>query len=230
MARLRRVVRRRYPMRRRFYRRRLLRSRFLRRRKLRSGCMRVKLTRITTYELDVAKPVLWAANIQGSDFREFENVATGYESYRFSKMRVTVLPLPNISLNTQPGSTNQTLIPCYAMFPWHKSVPTGDNILFSDSLSIDRHKLYRGTQVGRQTYNLNTISTAKDDNGNKAVAINWAPKIAIQGDYNFIRHYGGMIAFQGLDGAPEGTKVKFNIKQDVYCTFYNQSILPVPKT
>lgn len=176
---------------------------------------------------------MWAINVAAEDFREFENVATGYESYRFKKLRVTVMPLANVAMN--PGNWSDkanaiTVAPAYALFPWHRDVPaSGGAVSFSDALSIDKHRIFRGTQIGSQSYNLNTITTAKDNDGNRAVSINWSPRIAVQGEYNKIRHYGGMLAIQGIEGVGASNTMKFNVKMDLYCTFYGQNIIPLPK-
>ena len=216
MARFRRTVRR--PVRRvRARRRRLFRRR--RRFPIRSSDLLCKLTKISTVSVDVTKVNVYSLSFLPTDFPEFNNLRNSFEMVKFLKVKVRVLPLQNVSNNTSSA------MPAYCMVPWHRGVAAATD--FNTYLSIDKCKIFRGTQIGRQSYVPCDLLANSTD---KATAvqtdtINWRPTLFVtKSQENFPRIYTGLIAFQG-DGALTSGAAKYNVIMDVWVVFKKQNIL-----
>nr|ATQ39403.1 capsid protein [Cyclovirus sp.] len=201
------------------------RRRFLRRRRRRprSGNLFCKLTKVSSYTVDSSTNNIWDGSFKLSDFPEHVALEKNFESVKLYKVRVTVLPMQNVSNNTTSVVTG------YVMCPWHYPIDLPKQ--FNDYLSSDKAKLYRQTQVGRQTYvpNImlcNDISSASAPPQRATVdTMMWRPTLRTThfGDSNTVpRIYAGIIAFQG-DPSVGATKSHFNVKMDVWVQYKNQT-------
>ena len=115
----------------------------------------------------------------------------------------------------------------YVMFPYHQALP---HVGFSDYLSIDKAKYFRGTAVGRQSY-VPRIATATSvvSAGGSITAFYknyvWRPILPApakgESKNTLPRLYTGACVFGG-NAQTTGTAY-YTIKTDVYLTFYNQN-------
>lgn len=210
---------RRKPVRR--VRRKLFRRRV---RRIRSSNLSCKLTRVDSVDVDTSGNHTYYLHFTPGLFPEYTSLSPNFEFCKFNKVVVTVLPMQNVSNN----STSQA--PAYVMIPW-KEQTVLDAKGFNSLCSIDKAKLYRGTQVGRQSYvpachvGVSTSSAAAPLQSDK---IEYRPKIKFlgaAGPNENINIYVGIIMFQGF--ADLSTKMHFNVKMDVYCTFYNQNTINI---
>ena len=208
--------RRRYVPRRRYGRvvrrfRRIPRLRFSSNRK--TGNFSVKCTRIVTLGIPPKENYYWLTWFLPSDFREFSNLSANFESFRFRRLVVTAYPMQNVANNST------SICPTYAAIPWKNKEPAKD-VLFSDLMSVDKAKIARQTQVLRQSY---VPAVHMDSNSLIGVDIKYAPKLRGSEESAKLRHYAGLLAFQGLE--KQETATNFCIKMDAYVTFYRQSII-----
>lgn len=217
MARFRRTFRR--PVRRvRARRRRIFRRR--RRFTVRPSDLLCKLTKISTVRVDVTKVNVFSLSFLPQDFAEFTNLRDSFEMIKYLKVKVRVLPLQNVSNNTTSA------MPAYCMLPWHRTGPASSE--FKNYLSVDKAKLFRGTQIGRQSYvPCNLLANSTDTAGAVSTdTIHWRPTLFIQsGQKAFPRIYTGLIAFQG-DGALTSGEAIYNIIMDCWVVWKKQSTLP----
>ncbi|BAS01236.1 capsid protein [Cyclovirus TsCyV-1_JP-NUBS-2014] len=216
--RFRRVVRRRRPLRRAgVYRRR--RRPTYRRKKAGRGSFRFKFTRLISITQDLAKTSLHDLSFQPNDFAEFTNLAANFEAYRFTKLRIRVLPQQNVSNNSS------SLIGDYALLPWHRGVPT--NFKFDDFISVDKAKIYRGTTCSSMTFVPSTLDqTLYQDKVGNFCKVAYRPRIEITDAQSLgIQHYTGLMAMQALTDAPDNAKAHYNLIYDVWCTMINQQTL-----
>lgn len=213
---------RRPVMRRRFRRRRIVRRRNFRFRRQRPGrgAFRVKLTKVVSLSHAMPTTEIWSTSVRAKDFPEFLNLAPNFESYRFKKMRVRVIPQQSVANN----STSR--VGLYCMFPWHQPQPSPDNN-FNSFLSVDRCKIYNSVERGHQNYNMNVLQHMSfDDNNKPSERVLWAPRIEIRSDAAYeTRHFSGCIAFNGVASAGEDWKTFYDIVTDVWCDFYNQDTI-----
>nr|ADY17983.1 capsid protein [Dragonfly associated cyclovirus 1] len=221
MVRYRRAVRR--PVRR-ARRSRVRKLRFRRRRRYHrriTGNFSMKITKMESYSPDISKVVELPVTFTGKDFPEFQTIAPCFEAYRVHKITCTVYPQQNVATRDQT-----TIMPAYCMFPWPGPVPAAQG-KFNNFLSVDKCKVFRGTQVGYQTYVPNTLSTVYDiDGASSTTRTSWRPRIEVTSDDAYkVVHYGGCVGMQGIgDGLPKGATAHYNLKYDIYLTFYNQKI------
>ena len=217
MARFRRTVRR--PVRRvRARRRRLFRRR--RRFPIRPADLLCKLTKISTVRVDVTKVNVYSLSFLPTDFKEFTDLRDSFEMVKFLKVRVRVLPLQNVANNTSSA------MPAYCMLPWHRGGPAATE--FNTYLSVDKAKVFRGTQTGRQSYvPCNLLANSTDTaTAVSTDTINWRPTLYIQrSQTNFPRIYTGLIVFQGDGNLTSGNAV-YNIIMDVWVVWKKQTTLP----
>lgn len=217
MARFRRILRRRKPVRRvrRLFRRRV-------RRKARSGNLHVKFCKSTTIHPAANTVNVWASNFILNDFPEYVALAKNFESTTVKRIAVRIVPMQNVSNN----STSR--IPAYCMLPWHYPGPAPKD--FNTYLSSDRVKIFRGTQTGRQTYVPSTIEMTQNLDPTTGAPvpipgdIKWRPTIRWNKD---ARIYGGLIAFQGDPTLTAKDQGHYNIFITVYCKMNNQTTINV---
>ncbi|AGJ74755.1 capsid protein [Dragonfly associated cyclovirus 6] len=217
--RFRRVARRRVPLRRtRAYR--VRRRRVLRRPRAGRGNYRFKFTVLSSITQGLDKTGIYNVSFKPKDFNEFVNLAANFEAYRFTRQRVRVLPQQNVSNNSS------SLIGDYVIFPWHR--PSPSNYTFNDFLSVDKAKVFRGTGCGSMTFvPAVLVSTAATGvGGANYVKTTYKSRIEIiTKDSIDVDHYTGVIGFQALSDAPEGSKAHYNVVTDVWCTMYNQKTI-----
>lgn len=207
--------------------RRVRRSRrVVRRRRRPSSNLFCKLTKISIYSTDNSKNEYLQLGFKPDDFPEYVSLAKNFQYVKFLKMRVTILPLQNVA------NSSTSIMTSYVMTPWHmdNALPTD----FNAYLSLDRAKVYRGTQVGYQTYVPSTFlyssSTANQASGPNV--IDWRPtirtvKAEASGSNFYLPYiYGGVAAFQG---SPDiiNKSAAYNVKYDVYCKFISQTTMNV---
>ncbi|UPW41428.1 capsid protein [Dipodfec virus UA04Rod_5913] len=222
MARFRRRLRRRKPVRR--VGRRARPRRWQRRRK--TGTLYCKLTKITIYSIDNTKNDFLDLAVNPEDFTEYTSLAKNFEFCKFLKVKVTILPLQNVS------NSSSSIMPCYAMTPWHYNIPIPNG--FDKFLSMDKAKCFRGTQVGRQTYVPSVmVQTGQMPNTvpNPLTApylttVHWRPEIrTVQSTGEktpTIRT--GAVCFQGSSEIVNKTSA-YNIKWDVWVKFSGQTTM-----
>ncbi|UME38931.1 putative capsid protein [Italian wall lizard associated cyclovirus 1] len=216
--------RRRFPLRRRRLRRRrrpLIRRRV---RKFGKGNLFCKFTQVKSYEIPVNTTSDVSISFVPTEFPEYVSLANNFEYIQFLKVRVRVLPMQSVS------NYSTSAVPAYAMLPWHRPQPPGSTITFNQFCSVDKAKIYRQTQVGRQTYIPNTLIYAVRDNqavtDAEAHQIIWKPKIERAIDSSKLPTiYAGLLAFQTYTQAPVGATTKFNVVLDAYVKCGNQNIL-----
>lgn len=216
MAYRRRRVSRRKPVRR--YQRRL-RRRFRRRR--RSGNLLAKLTKVSQLTVKNNITSIWNCSFYPEDFKEYTQLAKNFESVKFLRVRVTVLPLQNVANSTT------SVAPAYAMTPWHYAIDLPKE--FSSYLSMDKAKIFRQTHIGSQAYVPNIMSvtqvrTAGSGATSNSDQIVWRPEIRANvyaATEKLPNIKCGAIAFQGATELTGSTL--FNIKTDVYCVFKSQN-------
>lgn len=220
MAFRRRRLSRRKPVRR--VRRRYIRRRRVHRR--RSGNLFCKLTKVSSYKVDPKVNSIWDGSFKMSDFPEHVALGKNFESVKVMRIRVTVLPMQNVSNNST------SIVLGYVMCPWHYPVDLPK--AFNDYLSSDKAKLYRQTAVGYQTYvpSMTTMTFFQAGGGtsfnNSFDKLNWRPTLrtvsSASSNIGEPRVYGGVIAFQG-DDSVGATGGHFNIKMDVWVKYNNQT-------
>lgn len=217
----RRVVRRTAP--RRIWRRR----RFVRRRKIfrrarpGRGCFRFKFTRVTTVKHTLQNAHIWSSQFSPQDIPEFVELAPNFESYRFRKVAVRVVPSQNVMNNT----TSRMSI--YCMFPWKRPIPASSNS-FTSFLSVDRAKVFRDTQLGRGIYNVCALQGLKYDGPSPGLSekVAWSPRIEIKnGQAATLNHYAACVAWKEVADAPADATAYYDIVIDYYCDMYNQDII-----
>lgn len=222
MARFKRTFRRvRRPLR----KRRIFRRRYKRvSRRFNSGSMWCKFTKVATVEVPNDTTSVWEGSFVPDDFPEYTQLAPNFEAIQFYKQRIRVMPLQNVSNN----STSQ--LPAYTMLPWHKPGPLQKN--FNTYLSVDKAKMFKQTQSGRQTYvcavlqtSLSKVDSGGNETASNFVTLKWRPRIerGWAAQSKFPRIYTGIIAFQG-EQTMTGRKSAFNIVMDVWVKCINQSV------
>lgn len=208
----RRVARRARPQRR---RRRIFRRK--RSRRVASGNLWVKLTKVTTIAVPTTQTSVWSAQVKPTDFPEFVNLAPNFEAFKFTKMRLRVMPMQNVSNNSS------SLVPGYCILPWHQENPETKH--FNDYMSIDKAKYYRQTQAGHMTFVINTLTAVRHAGVTALVQTKWKPRIELNSEAYAIDFYSGLIAFQGNAEIKPESKSYFNIITDVWCLLINQKTL-----
>lgn len=221
------VRRRRYRRKPVFRRRNRFRRRVARRRRSVRRGFRVKLTETQLVSGSVTKNELKELHVDLTNFSEFKRLGSNFE-YCVPRVVVqTIYPQQNVS------NTSTSAVPPYVIFPYHKNIPTS-GVGFSDYLSIDKAKLYRGTAVGRMSF-VPSIGLLNNFEINGPVTNKYfrtdmfRPKLRCQevdiGSSRLPRLYCGGVCFSGNAELTEGSKSYFMIKTDVYLTFYNQNVL-----
>lgn len=180
--------------------------------------MFVKLTKVSVVTFPLTEVASFPLDAIPLEFPEFANLAPNFEAYRFHRMKVRVFPHANVGNNTTSKMST------YCLLPWHQPIPTGGS--FETYLSLDKAKIFRDFNVGKQIYNLNTLIATKAGTDSELIETAWNKRIELTGDTAYtVRHYGGLMAFQEVKNAPEKYSVDVTIIRDVYCTFYNQRTL-----
>ena len=204
--------------------RRVRRRRYHRRRyRRRTGNLLVKLSKVASYTVDQTKNNVWDASFRMSDFPEHESLARNFESLKLLKVRVTVIPLQNVANNST------SVMHQYVMCPWH--YPIAAPATFNAYLSSDKAKLFRGTQIGSQSYVpsmmlVNQLNSKQQPNVQVQDTIVWRPTIrtiTTSEPANISPLiWTGIIAWQG-DPSTGAQKAHFNIKMDVWVKYNNQT-------
>ncbi|ADU76998.1 Cap protein [Cyclovirus PKgoat11/PAK/2009] len=223
MARFRAVYRRRRVGRRRRFRRRRT---YRKRRRLSKGSFMCKLTKVSTYEVPNNATSTYSCSFLPSDFPEYKSLAPNFEYCKFIKQRVRVIPMQNVS------NANTTIIPSYCILPWHKGGEAKKS--FNQVISSDRAKIYRQTERGQMIFTCNTwTQSSPDDVTVRGMnTIIWKPTVPYDQTKFEPRIYSGLVVWQG-EGNLEGRTSTFNVVEDVYCIFSNQTSLhvsPYPPT
>nr|WBG01473.1 coat protein [Army ant associated cyclovirus 2] len=211
-----RVVRR--VVRRRPRRRRILRARRFRRPRPGRGNFRVKLTKIVTVAHTADSTQMFSLGVQPKDFTEFLNLAPNFEAYRMKKMLVRIVPQANVSNNTTSANG------VYCLLPWHQPTPSVENS-FNSFLSVDRAKVYRGTERGKQIYNMNVLQGMNYDSTDLERVL-WSPRIEIRNDSAYeTRHFSGLFIMNRIEGKTKEDVYRYDVIQDVWIEFYNQDVI-----
>ncbi|ADD62474.1 capsid protein [Human associated cyclovirus 7] len=220
-------VRRRKPV----YRRRRYRRRYRRKRGTTKG-FKVKLTETQLVQANVTKNELKELHIDLANFTEFNRLQDSFEYFVPRLVVHTIIPQQNVS------NTSTSAVPPYCMFPYHKNIPS-TGVGWTDYLSVDKAKLYRGTQVGRMAFvpsigmlnNVEINCVGSDCKLNKFYRQDiFRPKLRCP-DSNapeasqLPRLFCGGVCFAGNSFLKESDKSYFMIKTDVYLTLYNQNTL-----
>lgn len=209
--------------RRRFVRRRRIQGR----RRISRGQFRVKLTETQLVKADVAKNEVKELHVDLTNFDEFKRLGSNFEYCQPRLVVQTIIPQQNVS------NTSTSAVPPYVMFPYHKNIPSS-GVGFSDFLSMDKAKLYRGTQVGRMAYvpSIGLLNNIDQPVGGGDWTKHFRtdlfrPKLRCQdmngGSIDLPRIYCGGAVFAG--NASITGESYFFVKTDVYLTFYNQNTL-----
>lgn len=198
-------------------RKRLRRIRYRRvPRRSKSGNLFMKITIADNFATVPGQNTIYPLQFTPANFQEWANLKDNFESSKFYKLRVRVLPVQNISDNA-----NTDLVPPYCMLPWHMPVPLNASNDFNRFMSVDKAKIFRGTSVGKMTFNLNTIMSIKTDTGVASTTVSWRPRIehclTNAGDTAI---YSGIIVFQGLGSITQQSH--YTIVQDIYVRMINQ--------
>lgn len=177
-------------------------------------------------EADVTKNEVKELHVDLTNYDEFKRLGNNFEYCKPRLVVQTVYPQQNVS------NTSTSAVPPYVIFPYHKNIPS-TGVGFSDFLSIDKAKLYRGTQVGRMAFVPSIgLLTNFSNNGSEITQKFFTtdlfrPKIRCQDMNNLSsdlpRLYCGGVVFSG--NANVSGKSYFMVKTDIYLTFYNQNIL-----
>lgn len=214
MARFRRTFRRK-PVRRVYRRRRRVNFRLRRSLRSRQILHRFKFTRSILLTVPLNKDSTQAVSFIPTDFNEFLGLYQNFEAYRFTRIRVRVIPWQSVTLVSQG-------LPTYLIAPWHRDLPS--SMTFADSVSLDKAKIYRDTQRGHMSFKPNTLSAVKYTGGTGGSVLtecNWAPRIE-NIDTTFPRMYGGVIVFSSNANPQETTSCNYTIIIDAWCRMYNQ--------
>ena len=139
------------------------------------------------------------------------------------------MPLQNVTLlkTNEAAAVTVNQCPAYVMVPW-KDQPTLTAKGFNSICSIDKAKIYKGTQNGRQSYVPAVSVTTRGSNITADVheKIEYRPIVRrLSPSQNSPMIFVGLIMFQGF--ADLNTTTHYNVKMDVYCKFYNQSTINV---
>lgn len=216
MARYRRYNRFRRPVRK--FRRRRVTLRRWRRYKQRSGDLHVKL--IKRDNIDVKRSDLFARSLSFimADFQEYAKLAPNFEYCKLKKVRVTIRPSMNVSNN----STSEQAT--YCMLPYHR--PANNATSYEAYLSSDKAKIFRNTQIGRQTYvpNVHVANATSTPNATTDTLI-WRPSIyTIKAQTSSPRIYTGIVAFDIVKTGDNETN-GYDIFTELWVTFKNQQLL-----
>ena len=206
-----RVVRRRF--RRVPFGRKIRRTRYSKR----NGNLYCKLSLLETKIHKINQNEVQGLQIIPHLFREYNNLGPSFESCTFLKSRVTIYPVANVSNN----STSR--MPTYCVFPWKKEAPI--RTLYQDYLSIDRAKVFRGTQVGRMSF-VPCVNIPAGTSGDAVLSITkWRPTLQWQSDTTKQPNlWTGAVCFQGLlEG--DTTSCEYVIRTDVWVRFNRQSLM-----
>lgn len=202
---------------------------FRRRFRRRRGTLACKLTRMDTVDVVTTDNHSYWLHFNPNIFPEYQALAPNFEYCKFTKVVVRVMPLQNVTLlktnDTAAVTVNQC--PAYVMVPW-KDQPTLTAKGFNAICSVDKAKVYKGTQNGRQTYVPAVSATTRGSNITADVheKIEYRPIIRhLSPSQNSPMIFVGLIMFQGF--ADLNTTTHYNVKMDVYCKFYNQSTINV---
>lgn len=139
------------------------------------------------------------------------------------------MPLQNVSLlkTNEAAAVTVNQVPAYVMVPW-KDQPTLTAKGFNAICSVDKAKIFKGTQNGRQTYVPAVAVPTHGDaaSGSPIQKLEYRPTIrTLTPAQVHPTIYVGLIMFQGF--ADLNTTTHYNVKMDVYCKFYNQSVINV---
>lgn len=160
-----------------------------------------------------------------TDFPEHVSLQKNFETVKVKRVKVTVIPMQNISNNS-----TSVMLP-YVMSPWHYPIAAPQT--FNAYLSSDKAKVFRGTQIGSQTY-VPSMMVINKINSTVAGAVLdqliWRPELRTvttsdpPGKAPLI--WSGIIAWQGDPEVGAG-KAHFDIKMDVWVTYKNQTNMNV---
>lgn len=183
-----------------------------------------KFTKVSLFTVDNTKNEILDLGFLPTDFTEFSSLAKNFEFVKYLKVKVTVMPLQNVS------NSSTSIMPAYAMTPWHYNIALPKD--FNAYLSMDKAKIRRGTQIGYQSYVPSImLSSGINPNDPKAAylsTVRWRPEIRTTTEtgeaFPFIRT--GIAAFQGSSDILNKTSA-YNIKWDVFVKFSGQSIMHV---
>ena len=186
-------------------------------RKISPGDMVLQMKRIRTIRSDAKENEFIALAFKPTDFQEFNDLNDNFEAFQFLSYSVKVMPTMNVSNN----STSK--ISTYCIAPWKKEAKTPAT--YSNLLSIDRSKVYRGTQTAYRRFVPAVHLSAEN-----AVAagsygtIKWRPRIDNVEGAGSILHWCGIIGIQGNPEATENTNY-YNVVESVTVRLINQNIL-----
>ena len=195
--------------------------RYRRRRKyqqrVKPGDMIIQLKRIRTVKVNSQNNEYIGLNFTAKDFPELQPFLTQFEAFQFQRYAVKVIPSMNVSNN----STSR--IGTYCLVPWHKKTTKPTN--YSSMLSIDKSRVYRGTQTAYRSFVPAVhVQAETTGTGNAAAVIKWKPRIDIVDLYNDVEFYCGMIGIQGIPDATENVNY-YHVVEYVTCKLINQNYL-----
>lgn len=188
------------------------RRRYARRvpRRLPSGNMFVKLTKTTTFVHTSGNVSLFSAGVKLNAFDEYNNLSPYFEKCQALKMRIRVFPHQNVSNNST------STVPLYCVFPWHYKLE--GQKLWSNFISCDRARIYRGTMKADRIFNVNAIT---DVSGAGTRSYNWKPELTKSG--GAVDLYSGQVAFQSLPSTVNLTYY-YTVIEDLYVLFKNCTV------
>ncbi|AXL65890.1 putative capsid protein [Fly associated circular virus 1] len=175
-----------------------------------------KLTRTIQYSHVSSATAIQSMQVRPNDFAEYQNQAANWERVKIYRLRVRVFPQQNVANNTTSRCPN------YAFVPYHRPVDTL-TATFPTCLSIDRAKVYRGTQFGQMNFvplARMGVQTAGTGAVVKLIHEDWKPTLQIGTDATDVNLYTGFIAYEGIDGLTGSTY--YTVVQDLYVKFIQQ--------
>lgn len=209
LRRYRRFVRR-IPRRRRL--RKPVRRRVLHRR--RQPVLWVKLTRTIQVTQAPNVELNVPLHCQLNDFSEHINLGANFERVKVYKQVIRVLPQQNVS------NTSTSRVGNYCILPYHKPVPS-PFVSLPTALSVDKAKIFRGTQKGRMSFVPATRLDADSSTGNQTIRTDWRPEFEIGTTATLPILYTGMLVFENL-GIALGPTSYYTIVMDLYVRYKNQ--------
>ncbi len=176
----------------------------------------IKLTR--TVQIAVAPNTEFNYSFQVSlnDFAEHINMAPNFERVKVLRQDIRVYPQQNVS------NTSTSRVGNYCLFPYHRPAPT-TAINFPTALSIDKAKVFRGTQKGRQSYVPATrVVTDSTGGTNQASRTDWKPEFEITNAQSLNIMYTGMMVVENLGVPLGGATAYYTVVMDMWVRYKNQ--------
>lgn len=174
----------------------------------------VKLTRTIQLDADGKAENNLSLHCNLNEFAEHINLGANFERVKVWKVKARVYPQQNVANNSTSRVGN------YCIVPYHNVMPTTP-INFPTALSIDKAKVFRGTQCGRMSFV--PVSRLNVDHSTSADATytvaQWRPTFEISKTASTQWLYNGFLVPEKIN---QDTASHFTIVLDVFVTYYNQ--------